>query len=442
MLRRPLLAVPLFLLAACGGGSRPGGVDAGLARQIAAIKAIDNHGHPLRLTLEGDPADDEYDALTFEEMEPAPAPVRIRDDNPEYIQAWKLLWNYRHNDMSKAHVEEVMAAKKRAMREKGDGYPAWVLDRLGIDVLLANRVAMGRGLAPPRFRWVSYVDALMFPLNNGAAKRENPDYLSFYKAQERLLERYLIESGTSAFPPTLRGYQEHIVTPTLEHHKQRGAVAVKFEAAYLRALDFNPGGEREAESVYAQFIRGGEPPRAGYKALQDVLFRYIAREAGRLGLAVHIHSCGGAGSYYKLGGTNPVLLDSVFADPSLRRTNFVLVHGGWPYTDLVGFLLAKPNVYTDISAMNFVLYPRELGEILRKWISLVPERVLYGGDVEPFYPHINWEETGWLTITTGRRALGMALTGMIDDGDITRERALAVARLIMRENAARLYGLK
>jgi len=31
------------------------------------------------------------------------------------------------------------------------------------------------------------------------------------------------------------------------------------------------------------------PPHAQYKALQD-LFRYIAREAGCLGMAVHIHS--------------------------------------------------------------------------------------------------------------------------------------------------------
>ncbi len=425
----------------CGGPAKPGGVDEALAREIAAIKAIDNHGHPLRLTLDGDPPDDEYDALTFETMEPAPAPVRIREDNREYIQAWKLLWGYPHDDMSKPHIDELMKTKARFMREKGDGYPAWVLDRLGIDVLLANRVAMGRGLTAPRFRWVSYVDPLMFPLNNGAAKRENPDYLAFYKAQERLLERYLVESGTSAFPPTLKGYEEHIVTPTLEHQKRRGAVAVKFEAAYLRALDFDrPDGS--AEGVYAQFVRGGEPPRSAYKAVQDHVFRHIAREAGRLGLAVHIHSCGGAGGYYKLGGTNPGLLDSVFSDPSLRKTNFVLVHGGWPYTDMVGFLLGKPNVYADMSAMNFVLYPRELSEILRKWISFVPERVLYGGDVEPFYPHINWEETGWLTVTTGRRALGMALTGMIEDGDITRERAVEVARLVMRGNAAKLYGIQ
>ena len=92
--------------------------------------------------------------------------------------------------------------------------------------------------------------------------------------------------------------------------------------------------------------------------------------------------------------------------------------------------------------MTFVLYPRELSEILRSWLNLVPERVLYGGDVEPFMPQINWEETGWLTVTTGRRALGMALTGMMRDGEISRPRAGEVARLVLRGNAERLYGFQ
>ena len=34
--------------------------------------------------------------------------------------------------------------------------------------------------------------------------------------------------------------------PELQRQKQGGAVAVKFEAAYLRALDFAPAGEHAA----------------------------------------------------------------------------------------------------------------------------------------------------------------------------------------------------
>jgi uncharacterized protein len=43
---------------------------------------------------------------------------------------------------------------------------------------------------------------------------------------------------------------------------------------------------------------------------------------------------------------------------------------------------------------------------------------------------------------TGREALGLALTGMLRDNEITRERAVDLARMVLRENARKLYGLK
>jgi len=36
----------------------------------------------------------------------------------------------------------------------------------------------------------------------------------------------------------------------------------------------------------------------------------------------------------------------------------------------------------------------------------------------------------------------MALTGMIRDAEISRERATEIARMVLRENAIKLYGLK
>ena len=76
--------------------------------------------------------------------------------------------------MTPEHVRELSELKKKTMQERGDGYPAWILDQLGIEMMLANRVAMGRGLVIPRFRWVPFVDALMYPLNNGTLASQNP----------------------------------------------------------------------------------------------------------------------------------------------------------------------------------------------------------------------------------------------------------------------------
>src|SRR5205823_5757830 len=98
------------------------------------------------------------------------------------------LYGYSHNDTSAAHVQELRAAKETVVKQCGEDTPAWILDQLNIETMFANRVAMGRGLTAPRFRWVSFDDALLFPLSNEAAKRANVDYKGFYPAEEKLLK--------------------------------------------------------------------------------------------------------------------------------------------------------------------------------------------------------------------------------------------------------------
>lgn len=417
-------------------------VDRALAEEIFKLKAIDHHAHPLRATREGE-EDREFDALIPDTLEAAPLPMRLRPDNPEYARAWRELWGYRHDDMSEAHAREVTEARRRETRGRGDAYPAWVLDRLNIEVMFANRVAMGRGLTPERFRWVSFVDALILPLSSDGVRKIHPDYAAFYPGEDALLKRYLSDLNLKAVPPTLREFMTRVVTPTLERQKRDGAVAVKFEAAYLRPLDFADAPEAEAARVYARYARGaGAPTYAEYKPLQDFLFRYVAREAGRLGMAVHIHTGAGVGGYYGVAGGNPLMLEPVFNDPALRKTNFVLIHGGWPFTEQTAALLLKPNVHADFSAQTFLRTPHALAETLRVWLEFAPEKILFGTDAFALTPEVGWEEVGWLSNRTGREALAIALTGMMRDGEITRERASQLARMVMHDNAATLYGIK
>jgi predicted TIM-barrel fold metal-dependent hydrolase len=436
-----LSAAPVFAPRA----SAQGEVDRALAEEIFKIRAIDNHAHPLRATREGE-EDREFDALIPDTLEPSPLPMRLRPDNSEYVGAWRDLWGYRHDDMSEAHAREVVEARTRAMRERGDGYPAWVLDRLNIEVMFANRVALGRGLTPERFRWVAFDDALILPLSSSAVRKIHPDYAAFYPGEDALLKRYLSDLNMKAVPATLREFTSRVVTPTLERQKRGGAVAVKFEAAYLRALDFADATEQEAARVYARYARGSDskvaPTAAEYKPLQDFLFRYVAREAGRLGMAVHIHTGNGVGGYFGVAGSNPALLEPALNDPVLHKTNFVLIHGGWPFTEQTAALLLKPNVYADFSAQTFARSPHSLASTLRGWLELAPEKVMFATDAFALTPEVGWEEVGWLSNRTGRQALALALTAMMRDGEITRLRASELARMVMRENAARLYGIK
>ena len=100
------------------------------------------------------------------------------------------------------------------MREFGAGYPAWVLDRLGIETMLANHSTLGPGLVQPRFRWVWDVNPVLFPLDNSAAKI-NPQRASDFTQDESLLRSYLAEKGHSMMPSSLRDYLDSVVAPLM-----------------------------------------------------------------------------------------------------------------------------------------------------------------------------------------------------------------------------------
>ncbi|HLG98798.1 MAG TPA: amidohydrolase family protein [Bryobacteraceae bacterium] len=419
----------LVLLAArCVFAQLP--IDSQIADEIARTKAIDNHAHPVRPTL-GNDKDTDYDALPVESMDPYTEPVRTRAGSPLVAEADRALFG---------DVKDFTARKRQLMQEKSDGYANWVLDQLGIETMLANRVAMGRGLAPPRFLWVPFEDALMYPLSNTSLGAENSDRKSFFADEDRLLKRYLKECGLASPPATLDLYLQKVVTPTLERHKRGGAVAVKFEAAYLRPLEFSDVPRSEAARIYSA---AHALPVTGpdYRKLQDFLFRYIAAECARLGLAVHFHAAAGAGGYFDIAGANPLRLESLFNDPKLRSANFAMLHGGWPFTREVTALLSKPNVYADFSEQTFMNYPRAVSQVIRDWLEYAPEKVLFATDAYPFSDEMGWEEAGWVAATTGRQALGLALSEMMRDGEITRDRAVELARMVLRDNARKLYKL-
>jgi predicted TIM-barrel fold metal-dependent hydrolase len=231
-----------------------------------------------------------------------------------------------------------------------------------------------------------------------------------------------------------------VVRATVERHQKGGALGEKFEMAYLRPLEIGNPSREEAEAAW----RDGGRTAAAYRKLQDFIFRAIASECGRLGLAVHFHTGEGAGGYFDFQGANPLLLQGLFNDPSLRRTNFVMVHGGWPFTREAGALLSKPNAYLDFSVQQFLRAPSDLAQTIRAWLELTPEKVLFGTDAYPYAPEagLGWSDTTLIASEAGREALGRALTDMVREGTVSRDRAAELAGMVLRDNARKLYGLK
>src|SRR5439155_26320721 len=121
-----------------------------LQLEIAAIRIFDHHAHPAW------PDDPDVDAAP---VPPGASPLRLRENNPEFAAAAKAFAGLK--------------------RERTAAFFNAVLDRIGIDVSMANRVMMADYLDPARFKWVFFVDCFMFPFDNTALAARNPDEAAY-----------------------------------------------------------------------------------------------------------------------------------------------------------------------------------------------------------------------------------------------------------------------
>jgi hypothetical protein len=399
-------------------------------QQIRHIAIFDDHGHP------GFADDSDVDAMA---SSPSHPPLRLLTGNPELIEAAKDLFAYPYSDNSPEHLKWLIT-KKTEMRQSYPGYQYFdqILEKLNVQTMMANRVAMPGYLDPKRFHWVFFVDSFLFPLDNSELAARNMDEGVYVPLQEKLLKRELAQAGLSTLPKTFSAYLA-FVSKILEQNRAHGGVSIKFEVAYFRTLHFDDPPKVAAASIYNRYNAGGKPSAAEHAVFEDFMFRYLLREAGRLHLAVQIHTAVGTGDFFSLTGGNVLNLENVLRDPRYGNVNFVLLHGGYPFQEQAIWLAARENVYLDSSLMGLYLYPADLAEVLRHWLLLYPDKVVFGSDAFPFNEAIGAEESDWLAIETARKALAAALSRMILDGEVSEQQALQFAHAYLHDNAARIY---
>lgn len=382
-----------------------------LLPQIEQIKIFDHHAHP------GFADDPEVDAAPVPE---GSAPYRLRPTNPDWAAA-----------------ERVTATVKP---KRGDR-ASWnrMLDRLGIETSIANRITMPDDLDPARFKWVFYADSFLFPFDNSGLASRNADQAAFMPVQTKLVQRFRLQAGLNAWPASLTDYLA-FVSRTLADHKRRGAIAIKFEVAYFRSFVFDDPTREQAAAVYEKYRTRGVPTAADYKTFQDFVFRFLVAEGGRQHLPVHIHSSAGAGDYFSISGVNVLNLENILRDPRYLSTTFVLIHGGYPFEKEAIFLAAMKNVFLDSSATgSFILFPEAFKDVLRTWLTTYPDKVTFGSDAFPLDEHMGAEDIYWFGVHNARTALTAALAEMIAAHEVTEADALTMARGYLHDNAAALY---
>lgn len=223
----------------------------------------------------------------------------------------------------------------------------------------------------------------------------------------------------------------------LQGYLAEGAVGIKISLAYRRIIRFEKVAKADAERLFnripAHLGEGLSWEEA--RPLQDYIVHQIIRAAIEHDLPIQIHTGLQEGNENILTNSNPMHLVNLFME--YREARFDLFHGGYPYTG-EALALGKnfPNVYLDLCWLHLIS-PTAGVRTLHEAVETVPANKIFafGGDFiipEGAYGHS----------VLARRVVSRVLVEKIQDGYLTEEEAVILARRILRENPATLYRLK
>ena len=215
-----------------------------------------------------------------------------------------------------------------------------------------------------------------------------------------------------------------------EQTRARGASGVKSMLAYRRPLNFTQPDRTEIESIFCR----RELSENEIRTLEDFLIHEVAERAGRFHLPYQIHVGYGSWQSNITAGANPLFLNSLIE--SHRHTNFVLLHGGYPFIGEMATLAKNhPNVFIEAGWLAYIApsaYRRAMGE----WLDSVPmNKILaFGADC------LHIEQTLGALILT-RRLITQVINNKMTDSAWNESLALECATRLLSRNAVELYDL-
>src|SRR5918912_1266721 len=228
------------------------------------------------------------------------------------------------------------------------------------------------------------------------------------------------------WPGFFRRYQEE-----LDAAIQDGAIAFKSVIAYRTGLDVVPVSEAEARRDFEAHRLEAERAQ---KVFRDFLLCHTLDVARERGLWLHIHTAvGDPDIVYER--ANPAHLYPLLHSERFRANRVVLIHGGWPWVSEAAAMVAiLPNVYLDVSE-GALFGMTNVRQRIMEALEFCPyAKVLYGADG-------SLPEALWVGAKRYKRALGQALGELVGEGFCSPREAYRAGRMILHDNAARLYGL-
>jgi predicted TIM-barrel fold metal-dependent hydrolase len=333
------------------------------------------------------------------------------------------------NDDNRAEMEKLYAESQ----DKEAEYFMKVMDIAGIESALEmclSEPVLPPGLDESRFAKAQLVDGLLIPLDNSGIG--NNKRVKEFVAMVEVFPKILLKENTIQ---TLDEYLRFI-SSTMEDLVNQNVAALKMNTAYWRDLQVDEVEKDEAEDIWNK--RDTSPQR--YKKLQDFIMRHMIAKAAVLDLPIHIHT-GALGITRPLETANPAKLDPFLWLPDIKPAKIVLLHGGYPFCREAGFMAGRsgdvPNCHLDFSMMTFFLPGSPDAAIgpVKEWIKYgLADKLLYGSDG-------NNVLGTWISAVNSRHILTKAMDDLIEEGFLDEEQAVYFAKLILHDNAKKLYKI-
>jgi predicted TIM-barrel fold metal-dependent hydrolase len=217
-------------------------------------------------------------------------------------------------------------------------------------------------------------------------------------------------------------------------------VALKSIAAYRSGLAVERVTDDEARDAFAPVRAEAErlgSLRLSSKPLIDLFIWRAAAFAADRGLPFQLHT-GYGDPDLDLRLANPLHLRPLFEDPTLASVPIILLHASYPFTAEAAYLCSVyPNAYLDIAFSLPPLDRFELLRILHIALGVAPASKLVCSSDGAGIP-----EHYYLGAARARSCLAEALTSLIIAGEISHAEAEQIGRMLLHENAERVYSLR
>jgi uncharacterized protein len=383
---------------------------------LSDLPVVDNHVHPWRASSQSMTADQLAGEVAFSQT----AATSVRDTFLPQDELEPKLRLFRDTNLGAKYLRAELARflgvdddwrSIEAARNSAASadYPAWtgrLFKDVGLEVLCVDE-----GGSRPRIT----LDEL------GAIA---PVTLKRVARSDNFIRDLLPQAED--WPTFLRRYQE-----ALDQAIADGAIAFKSVIGYRSGLDVQPVPEAEARE---DFEAHRLAPERQQKRFRDFLLCHTMDVARERGIWMHFHTgVGDPDIVYER--ASPSRLYPLLHSERFRRNQVVLVHGGWPWTSEAAVMAAiLPNVYLDISEGALFGMPNVRQRIMESLEACPYSKILYGADGSS-------PEALWIGARRFKHVLAQVLSSLSDDGFCSDSEALVAAKMILHDNAVRLYGL-